>query len=137
LREFEQEIAKSHGRIAVVSFASPDHLKRFADALVHPYLWLADPGRLSYGHLGLKRGGLFAVAPPRVVTGYIRFMLRGKLWHPEQLDIAQMGGDFVFDRDGNVTLRHVSSSSDDRPSMNTVMSAFRRAAGTQTGIDGH
>jgi hypothetical protein len=42
--------------------------------------------------------------------------------------MAQMGGDFVFDRDGNLTLRHVSSRSDDRPSMDAVMSAFRRAA---------
>ncbi len=39
-----------------------------------------------------------------------------------------MGGDFVFDREGNLTLRHVSTSSDDRPSAQTVMEAFRRAA---------
>jgi hypothetical protein len=127
LREFDQEIAALHGRVAVVSFASPGHLKRFAGS-GHPYLWLADPERQSYNRLGLGRRGLFAIAPPRAVWGYIRFALRGKIWHPEQLDMAQMGGDFVFDRDGNLTLRHVSSRSDDRPSMDAVMSAFRRAA---------
>ena len=36
----------------------------------------------------------------RAVSGYIRFF-RGKIWRPEQLDLAQMGGDFVFDRNGN------------------------------------
>jgi hypothetical protein len=127
LREFDQEIAALHGRVAVVSFASPGHLKRFAGS-GHPYLWLADPERQSYNRLGLGRRGLFAIAPPRAVWGYIRFALRGKIWHPEQLDMAQMGGDFVFDRDGNLTLRHVSSRSDDRPSMDALMSAFRRAA---------
>jgi hypothetical protein len=128
LREYDQEIAASQGRVAVISFANPDHLKRFAAGLGHPYLWLADPQRLSYKRLGLGRRGLFAIAPPRAIWGYIRFALRGKIWHPEQLDMAQMGGDFVFDRDGNLNLRHVSSRSDDRPSMNAVMSAFRRAA---------
>jgi hypothetical protein len=71
-----------------------------------------------------------AIAPPRAVWGYIRLILGGKVWRPEQLDLAQMGGDFVFDRDGNLTLRHVGTSSDDRPSADTVMAALRRAAST-------
>jgi len=55
--------------------------------------------------------------------------VRGKIWHPEQLDLAQMGGDFVFDRHGKLTLRHLSSASDDRPPTDVVMSALRQAAG--------
>lgn len=103
-------------------------LKRFAERLRHPFLWLADPKRLSYSSLGLERRGLLAIAPPSAIWSYIRFALQGKIWHPEQLDMAQMGGDFVFDRDGNLALRHVSSRSDDRPSPTAVMQAFRRAA---------
>jgi peroxiredoxin len=128
LREFDQEIARSQGRVVVISFASPDHLKRFAERSGDPFLWLADPMRLSYRRLGLARRGLMAIAPPRAVWGYIRLILRGRIWHPEQLDIAQMGGDFVFDRDGNLTLSHVGTGSDDRPSAEAIMSAFRRAA---------
>jgi peroxiredoxin len=133
LREFDQEIAAAQGRIAVISFASPEHLKRFAERLGHPFLWLADPKRLSYTHLGLGRRGLVAIAPPRVVWGYLRLMLRGRIWRPEQIDLAQMGADFVFDRSGNLTLQHVSTASDDRPSVKTVMSAFRRAASAPSG----
>jgi len=59
----------------------------------------------------------------------VRFALRGKIWHPEQVDVAQMGGDFVFDRYGTLTLRHLSSASDDRPPMEVVIPALRRAAG--------
>lgn len=115
MRDFDQEIAILKGRVVVISFASPGHLRRFAEQLRHPFLWLADPNRRSYGRLGLGRRGLSAIAPPRAVWGYIRFFLQGRVWHPEQLDMAQMGGDFVFDRDGNLTLSHVSTSSDDRP----------------------
>jgi hypothetical protein len=128
LREFDQEIAKLQGQVAVISFASPDHVKRFAERSENPFLWLADPKRLSYKRLGLGRRGVTAIAPPRAVWGYIRFILGGRTWHPEQLDLAQMGGDFVFDRKGNLTLKHVGTSSDDRPSAQAVMLAFRRAA---------
>jgi len=128
LREFDKEIARLEGRVAVISFASPDHVKRFAERSEDPFLWLADPQRLSYKRLGLRRRGLMAIAPPRAVWGYIRLILGGRIWHPEQLDLAQMGGDFVFDWDGNLTLKHVGTSSDDRPSAQAVMLAFRRAA---------
>jgi hypothetical protein len=137
LREFDQEIASLDGQVAVISFASPDHLKRFAERLDHPFLWLADPARLSYRRLGLGRRGPMAIAPPRVVWGYIRLILRGRIWHPEQLDLAQMGGDFVFDRGGNLTLRHMGTRSDDRPSLEVVMAAFRRAARTPAGAAEH
>ncbi len=132
MREFDQEIAASRGRVAVISFASPDHLKRFADHLNYPFLWLADPKRLSYRGLGLGRRGVTAIAPPRAVWGYIRLILGGRIWRPEQLDLAQMGGDFVFDRDGYLTLVYVGKSSDDRPSVQAVMSAFRQAASAPT-----
>jgi hypothetical protein len=133
LREFDQEIATGQGRIAVVSFASPEHLKPFADRLGHPFLWLADPKRSSYQRLGPRRRGVRAIAPPRAIWGYVRLIVGGRMWRPEQLDLAQMGGDFVFDREGNLTLSHVSASSDDRPSVDSVMAAFRRAASATSG----
>lgn len=128
MREFDAEIAQNDGQVVVISFARPDHVKRFAEHLGHPYFWLADPERRSYRSLGLRRKGLGAVAPPRVIWEHVRFAFRGKVWHPEQLDITQMGGDFVFDRSGNLTLKHPSSASDDRPTTDVVMTAFRLAA---------
>jgi len=137
LREFDEEIAKLHGQVAVVSFASPEHLKAFAERLGHPFLWLADPKRSSYHRLGPKRRALGAIAPPRAIWGYVRLIMRGRIWRPEQLDPAQMGGDFVFDREGNLTLSYVSAASDDRPSVGSVIEAFRRAASSPTSAAEH
>jgi peroxiredoxin len=137
LREFDQEIAMLGGQVAAVSFARPEHLKRFAEQLGHPFLWLADPKRASYQRLGPRRRGLGAIAPPRAIWGYVRLIMRGRIWRPEQLDVAQMGGDFVFDREGNLTLSHLSASSDDRPSVGSVMAAFRRAASMINGAAEH
>jgi peroxiredoxin len=67
LREFDHEIAELQGRVAVISFASPDHLKGFAERFGHPYRWLADPKRPSYRRFGIGRRGLFTVAPPRAI----------------------------------------------------------------------
>lgn len=128
MREHDEEIDKAGGRVAVISFARAEHVGRFALHLDHPYLWLADPERLSYRALGIGRRGPAAVAPPRLIWEHIRFAVRGRVWHPEQLDLAQMGGDFVFDRAGNLTLRHVSEASDDRPPMAELMEAFRQAS---------
>jgi peroxiredoxin len=136
LREFDQEIAMRQGLVVVISFAEPEHVKAFAKRLGHPFVWLADPERSSYRRLGSRRRGLGGIAPPRVIWGYVRLILRGRIWRPEQLDLAQMGGDFVFDREGNLTLSHVSQSSDDRPAVATVMAAFRRAAHAPTGAPG-
>lgn len=128
MREFDAEIAGLNGQVAVISFAGPGQLKRFAQHLGHQYLWLADPSRTSYKHLGPKRKGVLSIAPPRVIWGYARRIVSGRVWRPEQLDWAQMGGDFVFDSSGDLTLTHISASSDDRPPAAAVMSALRLAA---------
>lgn len=39
-----------------------------------------------------------------------------------------MGGDFVVDHEGNLTLSHVSRASDDRPPVADVMAGLRRAS---------
>jgi hypothetical protein len=44
-----------------------------------------------------------------------------------------MGGNFVFDRVGNLTLRHISLASDDRPPVGELIEALRLAAHNATG----
>ena len=67
MREFDREIVDLKGHVALTSFARPGHLKHFAEHLGCPYVGLADPERNSYQSLGLCRGALRAIAPPRAI----------------------------------------------------------------------
>jgi|SRR5437588_2917262 len=128
LRDHDQEIAAAGGRVAVVSFAPPEHVKRFALALGHPYLWLSDPERESYRALGVGKG---RVLNPFSFTDIWRnaySTLRGRPWLPQQADLWQLGADFVFDAEGVLTMAHRCRSSHDRPPAEAVLEAFRKAA---------
>lgn len=91
MREFDKEVADLGGRVAVISFADPDRLARFAQRLNHPYLWLADPARASYRALGLGRGGVGAVVPLRVIRDYIRSRWAGRSGGPNSLTWPRWG----------------------------------------------
>ena len=126
------EIDRAGGQVAVISFASPDQVARFATALGHPFTWLSDEGRQSYRALQMGRLGLLKFLSPTDVLKSAASTLRGKPWLPRQGDLWQLGGDFVFGPEGTLTLEHRSKNSHDRPSMDVVMAAFRAAAPTQT-----
>ncbi|TMD53441.1 MAG: AhpC/TSA family protein, partial [Chloroflexi bacterium] len=128
LRDHDQEIAGAGGRVAVVSFAGPEHVRRFALALGHPYLWLSDPERSCYRALGVGRGGALNPFSFTDLWRNAYSTLRGQPWIPQQADLWQLGADFVFDADGQLTLAYRCRSSHDRPSSETVLEAFRKAA---------
>ena len=52
----------------------------------------------------------------------------GRPWLPQQSDLWQLGADFVFDAEGNLTMAHRCRSSHDRPPAAAVIGAFRKAA---------
>jgi hypothetical protein len=128
LRNHFDEVEMAGGALVVVSFAAPDHVRRFSAALGHPYTWLSDPLRASYRAFGAGRGGLLNPFSPADLWRSVTSSLRGRPWIPQQPDVWQLGADFVFDADGSLTLAHRCRSSHDRPSPQTVMEAFRRAA---------
>lgn len=127
LRIHSDEVDASGGRIAVISFAGFPHVRRFADALGHPYLWLSDPQRTSYRTFRLGRGGFLNPFSRRDLWRGFTGTLRGKPWIPQQADIWQLGADFVFDREGNLTMAYRCRSSHDRPPAAAVIAAFREA----------
>jgi len=128
LRAHADEVEAAGGQIAVISFAAPQHVDRFARALDHPYLWLSDPARVSYRAFRVGRGG--ALNPFSNTDLWQNFLstLRGRPWLPQQPDIWQLGADFVFDADGVLTMAHRCRSSHDRPPATAVIAAFRKAA---------
>jgi hypothetical protein len=128
LRMHSEEVEAAQGRIAVISFAAPHHVARFAKALGHPYLWLSDPARASYRAFRVGRGGLLNPFSNTDLWSNFVSTLRGRPWIPQQADLWQLGADFVFDPEGNLTMAHRCRSSHDRPSAAAVLTAFRKAA---------
>ena len=132
LREHDAEIAAAGGAVVVISFAAPEHVARFAQAIGHPYRWLSDPLRASYQAFGVFRGGPLNPFSWTDVWGNFTSTLRGRPWIPQQPDLWQLGADFVFDPEGRLTMEHRCRSSHDRPSPADVMEAFRLAAASPT-----
>ena len=127
MRDRHSEIAAANGRVAVVSFAEPRHLALVSKHLGHPFEWYSDPGYLCYRALGLGRANLRQVYNVRAIWRVMRHAARGDLWHPEQDDRRQLGGNFVFGPSGELTMEYRSRDSDDRPPVKRVMAAFARA----------
>jgi AhpC/TSA family len=128
LRMHSEEVEAARGRIAVISFAAPQHVAGFAGALGHPYLWLSDPARVSYRAFRVGRGGVLNPFSNTDLWSNFVSTLRGRPWLPQQADLWQLGADFVFDPEGNLTMAHRCRSSHDRPTAAAVISAFRKAA---------
>jgi hypothetical protein len=127
LRTHAEEIDAAGGRIAVISFAAPQHVDRFARALGHPYLWLSDPARVSYRAFRVGRGGPLNPFSRTDLWSNFVSTLKGRPWIPQQRDIWQLGADFVFDPEGNLTMAYRCRASHDRPSAAAVINAFRKA----------
>ena len=112
----------------VVSFATPEHVDHFAHHLGHPYRWFADPKRRSYHAFDLGRAGLRDIFTPLSIGYGIKQLMHGRLWKPQQRDLAQLGGDFVIAPGGEMVFAHRSRTSDDRPSLRDLLAAMRSAA---------
>ena len=125
LREHEQELDRLRAVVLGVSFEEPSDIARFAERESFPYPILSDPERRAYRALGLERGGKAQVWSVNALRTYARGLLRGRLPRLPRADVAQLGGDFVLDRQGRVVYEYRSEESADRPAIDTLLDAVR------------
>lgn len=90
-----------------------------ADAL------LIDEPRLAYRAFGLERSW-WRSWQPKTVWRYVQLLLSGRRWRGIQGDSAQLGGDFVIDRQGVVRLAYRSDDPTDRPSVDLLLAVLER-----------
>ena len=85
-------------------------------------LWLSDPTRGAHRFLGLGRTNWGVFFHPGVILGYLRAILRGLLpkKSAEGEDLLQLGGDFLWDKEGNLVWSYASRDPADRPSTNKI-----------------
>jgi hypothetical protein len=95
--------------VAVVLFTRPRNLRGYRGRFVAPLQVITDEPRDVYRAFGLDRGP----QSPDEPAGHE--------------DTTQLGGDFVVGRDGRLAYAFRSRSVDDRPSVDDLLDAVRRA----------
>ena len=110
--------------VVVITFTRPRNLRGYRARFVSPLTVLADEDRHVYRAYGLGRGPWWRVYGPKVWLDYVRLMRGGARFERPHEDTLQLGGDFVVGRDGRLSLVFRSKGPDDRPSVDTLLSAI-------------
>ncbi len=110
--------------------ASPSSIRPFVPTVQAEVVVLCDPDRIAYAALGLGRLSRRRVwLDPRVWRRYAALLLRGRrLERPDPADdVLQQGGDAILDWEGRLAWVHRGRGPEDRPSVDEVIAAMRRA----------
>lgn len=122
-------------RVVVVSFCPDLQTAQMWDEEVgSPFLHLIDPSETpghaghAYQSWGLPKSfqGVWA---PEALKFYCDEKLQGHTLHNSNgQDVHQMGGDVMINHEGIIVLRHYSKTSQDRPSMEQILTRARELA---------
>ncbi len=113
--------------VVVIAFSAPEHIAAYQRDRLSPLVVLVDQDRRSYRAYALGKGSVWSVWGPNVWLAYARLLRKGRRLQRPTDDTLQLGGDFVVGRDGSVAFAFSSSDPDDRPSVDDLVSATRRA----------
>lgn len=113
--------------VALVTFAPRRVLRGYRARLGLPYPVLADEDRSAYRAYGFGRGPWWRVWGVATVRRYAELLRRGRRLERVRGDTLQLGGDVVVGRDGRIVLIHRSTGPADRPPVDDLVAAVRRA----------
>ena len=112
-------------RVAVISFGTFQGAITWLQETAVDFDLFIDPQRKAYRAYGLERS-LIRAWGPKVWINYASLMLSGREWRGIQGDSAQLGGDFIVDKEGIVRLAYRSHDPTDRPSIDKMISILQR-----------
>ena len=114
--------------VALVTFTRQRNLRGYRSRLALAYPVLADESRACYRAYGLGRGPWWRIWGASTLLAYGRLLRSGqrRLRRPEE-DTLQLGGDFVIGRDGRLVFVYRSTGPSDRPAVDALVEAVRRA----------
>jgi AhpC/TSA antioxidant enzyme len=114
--------------VALVTFAPVRVLRGYRARLGLPFPVLADEDRAVYRAYGLGRGPWWRVWGWSTLRRYGQLLRRpGQRLQRVQGDTLQLGGDVVVGRDGRLVLVRRSTGPADRPPVDDLVAAVRRA----------
>ncbi len=106
---------RSYGEQGFLPPAEPFARTRFA----------SDRTRAVYHAYGLGRNAALRVYCPRILWQYLKWGVAGKPIRIQD-DTLQRGGDFVIDRNGQLSLAHSGRDQAERPSSDVILDALRQ-----------
>ncbi len=120
--------------VVVVTFTRPRNLPGYRRRFAEPLPVLTDQDRALYRMLGLGRGSVARVWGWRSFRSYVGLLRSGGRLDrgPDDRtneDTLQLGGNAVIDAEGRLSWLFRGSGPDDRPSVDELVEAVRRAGG--------
>ena len=130
VQERAGELADHNAAVLVVTFAAPERIPAFREALGLDMDIAADPDRSAYRAYGMGRGKGLRVWHPKVWLRYARLIRDGMAFRlpARGEDLNQLGGDFVLDGRGRVVFSYRSAGPEDRPDVSQLLDAVGRSA---------
>jgi peroxiredoxin len=120
LRQHDDVFEELNTRVAIISFGTFPGAKIWLHETAVPFEFFLDPQRKAYQAYGLERS-LIRSWGPKIWLTYARLLLSGCRWRGIQGDSAQLGGDFVVDKNGIIRLAYRSHDPTDRPSFDKIL----------------
>jgi len=127
LREYRATLDQLAAVVLVVTFEPPAIVAQFVEMEAVPFPVLSDVSRQAYTAFGLQRGRASTIWSLATAKSYLRSILHGRLPRLPRGDLTQLGGDVVLDADGRIVFVHRSQNPADRPTIETIVTAIRRA----------
>jgi len=125
LREHKPLLDELNAVVLIISFESPDALRRFHWFRDLPFLVVSDQPRRLYNSFGLHSRALHQLFDRETIRSYIRGLWHGRLPARPHADTHQLGGDVVLNPAGEVVFVHRSGTPADRPSVETLLQVLR------------
>lgn len=125
LRHSSEIINELNTRVGIISFGTFPGARAWLQETAVPFDFFLDPKLKAYKAYGLERS-LIRSWGPKVWFTYARLMLSGHRWRGIQGDSAQLGGDFIIDKNGIVRLADPSHDPTDRPSVSQLLNFLRQ-----------
>lgn len=113
--------------VALVTFTRQRNLRGYRSRHGLPFAVLTDEDRAGYRAYGLGRGSVWRVYGLATLRRYAQLLRRGERLQRPLEDTLQLGGDFVVGRDGRLAYVFRGSGPDDRPEVDELVEAVRRA----------
>ena len=114
--------------VALITFGDVQRLDTYSQNTDYAFPILIDPDRSAYRSYGLGRTSLRRVWGWRAARRYLElFRTEGvkPRWGATD-DTRQLGGDFVVDRDGQLSYGYWGAGPDDRPPVDELIAAANR-----------